>query len=172
MNALQPKDEYQERYKEVLETGRLEPDLVGRSSSVIRNVGDRLGIIKTPNLIFVFSKFSFWSSSTNCAEIFIAATRPRPLRFSLVLFERKSESLEFAGHDCVDASSEQTVQAILDAVRRYIKLLPVHGTKTGHCIEVYKVWGLNLLFGAWLMYCSPRKHSRERTVKQPRTWKA
>jgi len=138
MNALQLKDEYQEHYKEVLETGRLEPDLVGRSSSVVRDVGDRLGIIKTPNLIFVFSKFSFWSASTNCAETVIAATRT--LRFSLVLFERKSESLEFAGHDCVNASSEQTVQAILDAVRGYIKLLPTHSAKTGHCIEVYEVW--------------------------------
>lgn len=73
------------------------------------------------------------------AEFVGVISRHRKLQFNYVLFERKSETFEFAGCDSVKTSEDQTVQVIWDAVRSYIVLLPRHGTNTGHRIEVYEV---------------------------------
>jgi hypothetical protein len=59
MNTSQVKDHYQEGYKKALETGELEPGLLGRTSSAIRGPEVKLRNLETSNLIFVFSEFSF-----------------------------------------------------------------------------------------------------------------
>ena len=87
--------------------------------------------------------------SAEDAELVGVVTRHRKLRFKYRLFERKPESFdfEFAGRASVEASSEQTMQVIWDAVRCSINSLPDHGTNTGHRIHVYTVWGLQAPFG-------------------------
>lgn len=65
--------------------------------------------------------------------------RRRKLRFTYALFERNCEVFKFVGRGSVDASSDQTMRVIWDAVRGYIELLPKHCTETGHHIEVYEV---------------------------------
>ena len=60
MNTLQVNYQYEQGYKKALENGQLEPDLLRSSSSAIRDAGDKLGDIATPNLIFVFGKFNFF----------------------------------------------------------------------------------------------------------------
>ena len=99
---------------------------------------------------------------------FISVIR-RKLRFDYVLFERNCGNFKFTGRDSVEASSDQTAQVISEAVRGYIRLLPNRGTETGHCIEVYEVWGLNFPFCAWLMHCSPWNRLKKSMVKQPWT---
>jgi len=141
MNTLQPNDRHQERYKKVLETGELGPDLLGRSSSAIRYAGSKLGNI-TSNLIFVFSKFGFWSAFANRTETTIAATRKprdRPLRIPYALFCRESGSYQCVGENHVDASSEDTVELLHGGIHAHIRAIPPYNEETGHEIIVYEV---------------------------------
>ena len=103
------------------------------------------------------------------AEIVGVVTRRRKLQFECVLFERRSGSFKFAGHDFVEGWSDQTMQVILDTVRDYIESLPGHSPNTGHSIQVYEVWGLNFPFSVRLMHRSPRKRLRRCTTSQPGT---
>ena len=68
MNTLQLNSRYDKDYQKMLETEELEPGLLGRISTTIHEPEERLDNIQTSNLIFVFSEFSLWSSSANCAE--------------------------------------------------------------------------------------------------------
>jgi len=138
MNALQLKDGYQERYKAVLKTGRLEPDLLGRSSSVFRDAESRLRDI-TSNLIFVFGKFGFWSAPANRTKKTIAATRNRPLRIPYALFYRESGSYKYVSQNHVEASSEDTVGFLHEVVRTHIEAIPPYDGETRHKIIVYEV---------------------------------
>lgn len=142
MNALQVKGQHQEEYKKVLETGTLGPHLIGRDSSVIHGAEDKLEDIGTSNLIFVFSKFGFWSAPANCAETIIGVTRKprsRSLQIPYALFYRESESYRYVGQNHVRVSSEDTVGIIHEAARVHIGGTPQYNTRTGYNVIVYEV---------------------------------
>ena len=139
MNTLQVNGQYEEGYKRALEEGRLEPDLLRSRSSAIRNVEEKLGDIKTSNLIFVFSKFNSWFASANCAKATVATTRKYQLRIPYVLFNRESDSYRFVDQNHVDAFSTDAVELLHDIVRTHIKCIPSHDRETGHNIVVYEV---------------------------------
>jgi len=69
--------------------------------------------------------------------------------FSCALFERKPEPSEPTEYNAVEVTSRQAAQVMCAAASGYIDSLPNQvADYTGHRIDVYKVWELNLLFGA------------------------
>jgi len=131
--------QWEEGYKKALEKGQLEPNLLLRSSSFIRDPEDKLGDIKTSNLILVFSEFNFCSASANRTETIIAAIRKHQLQIPYALFNRESDSYRFVDQNCVDVSSEDTVGFLHDIVRTHIECIPPYNKETGYHIAVYKV---------------------------------
>jgi len=72
----------------------------------------------------------------------IAATREprkRLLRIPYVLFNHESGSYRFSYLGQVDASSEDTVVAIHDAVRQRIDIMPIYEGRISYFVKVFEV---------------------------------